>query len=74
MSSLFSPPSPPAPPPPPPPPPTIDDPEVQRRAEEERQARLRRMGMRAAILTSGLGDTSPTPVARPTLLGQVGKV
>jgi hypothetical protein len=72
MSSLFSPPSPPI--PPPPPPPTVADPSVQQRKEEERQARLRRMGMRAAILTSGLGDTSTAPVSRPTLLGQSGKL
>jgi hypothetical protein len=71
MSSLFSPPSPPA-PLPPPPVPSVDDPEAQRRRETERQALLRRRGMRAGILTSGLGDTSPAPVQRPTLLGQVG--
>ncbi len=72
MSSLFSPPSPST--PPPPPPPTVADPSVQQRKEDERQARLRRMGMRAAILTSGLGDTSAAPVNRPTLLGQPGKL
>ena len=71
MTSLFSPPSPPV-PPPPPPLPSLDDAEARRRREMERQAMLRRRGMRASILTSGLGDTSPTPVERPALLGQVG--
>ncbi len=74
MSSLFSPPSPPAPPPPPPASPTVADPSVQQRKEEERQARLRRMGMRSAILTGGLGDTRSAPVDRPTLLGRTGKM
>ena len=69
MSSLFSPPSAPS-LPPPPPLPTPDDPEIQRRREAERQALLRRRGLRAGILTGGLGDTSPAPVQRPSLLGQ----
>jgi hypothetical protein len=69
MSSLFSPPAPAAPPPLPAP---IVDPAEQRRKEEERQAELRRRGMRGSILTSGLGDTRQTPVQRPNLLGQVG--
>jgi len=71
MTSLFSPPSPPA-PPPPPPMPAVDDAEARRRREMERQALLRRRGMRASILTGGLGDTRPAPVDRPALLGQVG--
>ena len=71
MSSLFSPPSPPM-PPPLPPIPGADDEEVRRRREIERQALLRRRGMRAGILTGGLGDVRPTPVDRPALLGQVG--
>ena len=71
MSSLFSPPSPPS-VPPPPPLPTLDDPELQRRREADRQALLRRRGLRASILTGGLGDTGPAPVERPSLLGQVG--
>ncbi len=73
MSSLFSPPSPPM-PPPPAPPPTAADPAVQQEKDRARQAQLRRMGMRAAILTSGLGDTSAAPVSRPSLLGQAGKL
>lgn len=72
MSSLFSPPSPHL-PPPSPPPPTAADPQVQAEKEKQRQAQLRRMGMHAAILTSGLGDTSAPPVTRPSLLGQAGK-
>jgi hypothetical protein len=71
MSSLFATPKPPA---PPPPPPTVEDPEVMRRREAERQARLRRRGLRASILTSGLGDTGTAPVQRPSLLGQVGGI
>lgn len=73
MSSLFSPPSPSL-PPPPPPPPTPADPSVQRQKEQARQAQLRRMGMRATVLTSGLGDARAAPVTRPQLLGQAGKV
>jgi hypothetical protein len=45
-----------------------------RRREAERQARLRRRGLRASILTSGLGDTGTAPVQRPSLLGQVGGI
>ncbi|MGE0255065.1 MAG: hypothetical protein AB7N54_13140 [Alphaproteobacteria bacterium] len=68
MGSLFSPPAPPA-PPPLPPLPARDDPDLERRRREEEQALRRRAGRRATILTGTLGDASPAPVARKTLLG-----
>ena len=69
MGSLFSPPKPPS-PPPLPPPPTLEDPELKRKKEEERLARVRRKGRGDTILTSGLGVVGDEPTNRKTLLGQ----
>jgi hypothetical protein len=59
----------PAAPPPPTPLPTPEDPEIKKRKEEVRMAALRRTGRASTILTSGLGDPTHAPVARPTLGG-----
>ena len=67
MGSLFSGPDIPA-PKPLPPIPTRDDPAIARRKREEELALRRRQGFGQNILTSGLGDTSPAPVSRESLL------
>ncbi len=61
---------PPKPPPPPPPPPEPDDPALDEARRRERLARRRRSGLRGTILTSSLGDTSPQPDRRSSLLGR----
>ncbi len=67
FKSVFDPPKP---PPPPPPPPEPDEPVVEESRRRERQAQRRRRGLRSTILTSGLGDTSPLPDRRSSLLGE----
>jgi hypothetical protein len=73
MGSIFSSPSPPTPPaplpPPPSPPPTTDDPAIADSRRKLKLAEQQRRGRAATILTSGLGDLSPTPVDRRTLTG-----
>ena len=57
-------------PPPLPPVPTPDDPAVDDERRKQRIAAALRKGRRSTIKTSGLGDTSPAPIRRKTLLGQ----
>ena len=66
FKSVFDPPK----PPPPPPPPEPDDPAVEESRRGERKARRRRRGLRGTILTTSLGDTSPVPDRRSSLLGE----
>lgn len=67
MGSLFGGPDIPS-PKPLPPIPTRSDPAIAARKREEELALRRRQGFGQNILTTGLGDTSPAPVARETLL------
>lgn len=67
MASLFGAPSPSI--PPMPPLPNRDDDEIKRRKEQERQARIRRTGMKDTIKTPNLGTLGEAPVKKPTLLG-----
>ncbi len=50
-----------------PPIPTLDTGAVKEAREEERRRAGRRRARSDTILTSGLGDVSQAPVARPTL-------
>ena len=70
----FLAPKPPAPPPPPPIPPVPPDPPIKPKdAKEtervERQAR-RKLGLRKANVTGGMGLTTEAPTTKKTLLGQ----
>ncbi len=67
FKSVFNPPKP---PPPPPLPPTPEEPQIDDARRRERQARRRRRGLGGTILTSALGDTTPAPARRKTLLGE----
>lgn len=67
MGGLFG--SAPKPPPPLPPVPTPEDPAVEQRRRDVRQALKRRRGRGATILTSPLGDTSTPETKRKRLLG-----
>ena len=69
IKNVFDPPKP-DPVTPPPPPPLPEDPEIAAARRRERRARLRRQGLRSTILTSGLGDSAPSPAVRKRLLGQ----
>ncbi len=66
---FFSAPSPP-PPPPPPPPPTRDDSAVEEARRKQLEAARKARGRASTILTGGMGDESPAPVAKKSLLGE----
>ncbi len=52
--------------------PKRDDEEIQRRRQEEEEVNRRRLGRRANILTTGLGDAGfGTNTRRARLLGEV---
>ena len=72
MGALFSPQTPAAPPPPLPPTLTAEDPELIERRRRLRLAASQRRGRAANILTSGLGDLSVAPLARPSLTQNLG--
>lgn len=72
VAQIFTGPSKPPAMPPPAPLPTPEDPSVKANAEKERLAAKRRRGIASTIKTSGLGDTSPANVRRPSVLGQTG--
>lgn len=52
-----------------PPVPTADDPAIEEARRKELAAEQARSGAQSTILTSGLGDAAPAPVAYQTILG-----
>lgn len=69
MTGLFSTPSLPPPPPPPPPAPSPTDAAAQDAARQTAVAAATASGRASTILTSGMGDLSPAPAGKKTLLG-----
>ena len=69
MGSFFSKPDM---PPPAAPPPTPEDPEIEKERRRKRLAAKQRKGRASTLLTSGEGDTSPTPAPVRKLLGGSG--